>query len=251
VGNVTYLRTRGPTQLAWKDSELYGHGIDYHGEGFGSPVGLLKDFSRCLSEYTFDELKAHRIIIGERVRLEFLSGVVVQGNLNAIVRQEHRNLLLSFDDCTVTALDGRVLFDPSWGCFDMAVGGAVESVFGGVADRERYRLYEALPATVARGQAPDAQLMDAYEFLADLSRDPQGIDDCAERVLAYFDSYPSEWLLRAEALRAAELVPALAVVCSRAVSELGSSLTEPQYQRALSFALPRYFAMDGADANRA
>ena len=251
VGNVTYLRTRGPTQLAWKDTELYGHGIEYHREGFGSPVGLLKDFSRCLSEYTFDELKAHRIIIGERVRLEFLSGIVVEGNLNAIVRQEHRNLLLSFDDCTVTALDGRVLFDPSWGCFDMAVGGTVESVFGGAADRERYQLYEALPASTARRQDHDAQLMGAYEFLADLSRSPQGIDACAERVLAFFDSYPREWLLRAEALRAAELVPALAVVCERAVADLRSALPGPQYQSALSFALPGYFSTSASIAQQA
>ena len=38
VGNVSYLNTTGPTQLAWKDSELYGHGIAAHSDGFASPV---------------------------------------------------------------------------------------------------------------------------------------------------------------------------------------------------------------------
>ncbi|MDP5070466.1 MAG: aromatic amino acid hydroxylase, partial [Congregibacter sp.] len=74
VGNVNYLQTQGPTQLAWRGKELYGHGIQSHLEGFGSPVGRLKDFSRCLSQYTVDELKAHRIVVGEPVHLEFLSG---------------------------------------------------------------------------------------------------------------------------------------------------------------------------------
>ena len=59
----------------------------------------------------------------------------------------HRNLLLSFADCTVTSLEGRKLFAPDWGRYDMAVGGRIRSVFGGVADRERYRLYKPLPRT--------------------------------------------------------------------------------------------------------
>src|SRR5690606_27357403 len=116
------------TQLAWRDREIYGQGVEAHAEGFGSPIGLLKDFSRCLSDYTVDELKAHDIVLGERVRLEFLSGITVQGKLCHIVRQEHRNLILSFEDCTVTDLDGRVLFAPDWGRYDMAVGARVESV---------------------------------------------------------------------------------------------------------------------------
>jgi phenylalanine-4-hydroxylase len=174
VGNVTYLRTEGPTQLAWRDSELYGHGIDYHREGFGSPVGLLKDFSRCLSGYTFDELKAHRIIIDERVRLEFLSGITVEGILRAILRQEHRNLLLTFDDCRVVDLDGRVLFDPAWGTYDMAVGGRIVSVFGGVADRERYQLYKPLPSTTTHRHADDPGLMALYALLETLERGGEG-----------------------------------------------------------------------------
>ncbi len=61
VGNATYLRTTGPTQLAYGNREIFGHGVDYHGQGFGSPIGYLKDFSRCLSEYTIDELKARAV----------------------------------------------------------------------------------------------------------------------------------------------------------------------------------------------
>src|SRR5439155_772643 len=34
-----YLRTTGKTALAFKDKELPGHGIDYHKDGFGSPIG--------------------------------------------------------------------------------------------------------------------------------------------------------------------------------------------------------------------
>jgi phenylalanine-4-hydroxylase len=36
---VAYLRTTGPSALAFANTELPGHGRDYHAEGFGAPVG--------------------------------------------------------------------------------------------------------------------------------------------------------------------------------------------------------------------
>jgi phenylalanine-4-hydroxylase len=239
VGNVTYLRTEGPTQLAWRDSELYGHGIDYHREGFGSPVGLLKDFSRCLSGYTFDELKAHRIIIDERVRLEFLSGITVEGILRAILRQEHRNLLLTFDDCRVVDLDGRVLFDPAWGTYDMAVGGRIVSVFGGVADRERYQLYKPLPSTTTHRHADDPGLMALYALLETLERGGEGDPGVLRSGL---DDYPREWLLRAEMLRISDSVPMLAGLVPRALAELSALVEDAERRRALALVLPQHFA---------
>ncbi|HEY7775835.1 MAG TPA: aromatic amino acid hydroxylase, partial [Kineobactrum sp.] len=168
VGNAIYLRTDGPTQLAWRDTEIYGHGTEAHAQGFGSPVGLLKDFSRCLSQYSIDELKAHNIVLGDRVCLEFLSGITVRGRLEHVLRQEHRNLLLGFEDCTVTDLHGRVLFAPSWGRYDMAVGARVDSVYGGTADRERYQLYKAAPSTTTVRTVANEALQSVYAHIAGL-----------------------------------------------------------------------------------
>jgi phenylalanine-4-hydroxylase len=46
-------------------------------------------------------------------------------------------VLLTLKNCTVQN-GTEVLFDPSWGTFDLAVGTTVTSVFGGPADRENY-----------------------------------------------------------------------------------------------------------------
>ena len=108
VGNPVYLRTAGPTQLAYGGTELAGHGIDYHAHGFGSPVGRLQAMERCLSSYTVDELKRHNIVTGQKVTLEFLSGITVDGQLDKILRRDQKNIVLSFTDCTVTALDGSL-----------------------------------------------------------------------------------------------------------------------------------------------
>src|SRR5215831_14764361 len=40
-----YLHAKGPCGLAFRDKELAGHGIDYHKDGFSSPVGKWKQTS--------------------------------------------------------------------------------------------------------------------------------------------------------------------------------------------------------------
>ena len=143
VGNIIYIKTTGATQLAYKHKQLSGHGIEYHAQGFGSPVGRLQSLERCLSSYTIDELKQQGIAEGLPVELTFLSGIRVVGELTDIVRREQKNILMRFEQCTVTALNGDILFQPEWGVYDMAVGDAINSVYGGVADPQHYSLYAA------------------------------------------------------------------------------------------------------------
>ena len=206
VGNATYLRTSGQTQLAYGDREILGHGVDHHTEGFGSPVGFLKDFSRCLSEYTIDELKAHNIVVGESVRLEYLSGITVTGVLERVERQNHRNLILSFRDCRVVDLAGRILFDPEWGIYDLAVGARIASVYGGVADREKLQLFKPTPRSDTIQIASDALLMQAYKDARSLAQSgqPIGVHDLPEGLIAALRAHPQEWLLRAEILEVAD-----------------------------------------------
>lgn len=201
VDNAIYLQTTGPTQMAWGNREIFGHGVEHHAQGFGSPIGYLKDFSRCLSHYTIDELKAHNIAIGERAKLEYLSGITVEGCLKHVFRQEQRNLILSFEDCRVTDLSGKVLFDPSWGIYDMAVGSRIASVYGGVADREKLQLYKPTPTTETPQLAQDAQLMALYATVDEINRGTQALTaQSREQLLHAIEAYPEEWLLMLEML---------------------------------------------------
>ncbi len=208
VGNATYLRTTGPTQLAYRDREILGHGVAHHADGFGSPIGHLKDFSRCLSEYTIDELKAHAIEIGQPTKLEYLSGITVEGTLQEVFRQDHRNLILSFSDCGVTDLHGRVLFAPEWGTYDLAVGSAICSVYGGVADKESLQLFKPTPRTSTLRVDVDPSLMACYSLVDRLRQQPAGLDaddgSIEDALLAALAQYPNEWLLRVEMLAVAD-----------------------------------------------
>ena len=138
------------------------------------------------------------------MRLEFLSGITVQGRLHDIYRQEQRNLLLSFDECTVTDLQGRVLFEPGWGRYDMAVGARITSVYGGVADREALQLHKPPPAGSAIATPEDSRLMALYRLAHQLRTGAAVMNEgTAQTISNGLADYPDEWLLRLELLGSA------------------------------------------------
>lgn len=138
-GNPGYLRYLGPTQLAYRDVEIEKQGARYHREGFGTPVGRIvwKDQGGGAILRSPHELSESEAALLQA--LEFESGVKVTGKVRGQTRQDGRLLILSWENCTVE-WNGRRLFEPSWGVFDMACGTQVPSVYGGAPDRGRYAL---------------------------------------------------------------------------------------------------------------
>ena len=200
VGNAIYLNTEGATQLALDGQELDGHGIDYHAQGFGSPIGRLIGLERCLSAYSIDELKRHGIEIGKLVNLRFLSGITVSGRLTQVLRREQKNILMSFADCTVRDVDENVLFDPSWGMFDMAVGDSIVSVYGGSADQVNFPIYQAATNSAhekVSHSSKQLETFDLYQQVRDCREQQQNSSELITNLLARDDV---DWLLLFEAL---------------------------------------------------
>jgi phenylalanine-4-hydroxylase len=133
-GAVAYLQYGGPVLLAAGGSPLRGHGRETHAEGFGSPLGRLKGQAQGAGQLDGPALRRLGFGDGRVGRLEFASGVCVEGRLEDIEAENGSNLLLSFSDCRVT-LGERLLFDPAWGRYDMACGLQARSVQGGWVDR--------------------------------------------------------------------------------------------------------------------
>ncbi len=200
VGNAVYFNTNGATQLAYEHQQLLGHGTDFHAQGFGSPIGKLRTMERCLSDYTVDELKRHSIAIDSRVSLHFLSGITVVGTLQQILRKQQRNVLFTFEDCAVTDVDGNVLFDPSWGVFDMAVGHEIISVAGGSADQVAFPMYEAPSKQVTAQQHHSDDVVEQFELYAKLRLAREQNFGQAELVAKIADTDGCDWLLLFEAL---------------------------------------------------
>jgi phenylalanine-4-hydroxylase len=51
---------------------------------------------------------------------------------------------MSFKNCTVT-YEGKTLFEPAWGIYDMAIGEKIVSAFSGPADPDAFGLSFAVP----------------------------------------------------------------------------------------------------------
>ena len=163
LGREIYVSSTGPSQLAYADQELDGHGTGFHAEGFGSPVGRVCNLMKPLEDASEYGLQALGVQRQEQVTLDFVSGIRVQGYLQSITKRDHRILLMSFTDCTVTGPNGEVLFEPSWGQYDMAVGEHVSSVYPGSADRARYDVYP--PASAASTPVHSRTRQDELEFV--------------------------------------------------------------------------------------
>jgi phenylalanine-4-hydroxylase len=201
-GEAVYLKTTGPSNLCYENRELPGHGRDYHAHGFGSPVGKLKTLAVALEDFSEEELDQIGLTDGDRVTLEFNSGVCVEGTiLNKTIRDGHM-VLISFDHCHVT-FEGKTLFDPSWGVFDMAVGKNIVSAWSGPADPEAFGLSYPAPEekTHKFAHTEEAKRLHAlYQQVRDIRE-----QNCSHALLPmvwqeYKQDHPGDWLLALEIL---------------------------------------------------
>ena len=134
----SYIKTTGPTILSVDNKQLTGHGKNYHKDGFSSPVGRLQGIDTPLEDLSPEALKLLGIEAGKNVRLNFAGGITVSGMVQHMLTVKSKNLLITFTDCTVKDERAEILFDPSWGVYDMAVGEKITSVFCGAADRDAF-----------------------------------------------------------------------------------------------------------------
>ena len=135
---LQFIKTSGPSALAYENSQLPGHDKHYHVDGFSSPVGRLKKSNKSLEDASDAELADLGISLGQKASLNFQSGLLVSGSVELVERRNGKVILISFSDCSVKDDNGNVYFEPAWGTYDMAVGESVISVFCGAADKDSF-----------------------------------------------------------------------------------------------------------------
>lgn len=197
-----YIQTTGPTALANRDKELIGHGINYHKEGFGSPIGKLKGINIPIENMSPRDLEAYGIYEGKNVCLEFEGGVKVEGEVITGTRDlRGRIQLISFKNCIVTCND-TLLFHPDWGIYDMAVGVEVVSAYAGPADVSSYEDLGKVSETKTHKinySASDKTLYDMYSKVRML-REQKNVSEAALQLIfeVLQKEYPNDWLLPLE-----------------------------------------------------
>lgn len=183
-----YLQFTGPCQISYRDKELESQGTKRHNEGFGCPVGKIKS--------------------KETNKIVWESGVVLTGaRVNEIVK-DGKVLVQTFKNCKVT-LGDTVLFDPSWGEYDLVLGEKVVSVFGGAADKEAYGDFDDFVAKLVpekKYTEKQQHLFNLYQKVRDLRKNLKTNSDIESEligVLTELKNHPEDWLLKLEILELA------------------------------------------------
>jgi phenylalanine-4-hydroxylase len=200
---VTFIKTTGPSALAFNGKQLNGHGKAYHADGFSSPVGRLKDAAKALEDYSTAELQALGIITGEKTELLFESGIKVIGMVKDIITDSNRPLLIGFKDCTVTERNGNILFKPEWGIYDMAIGETIVSVFNGAADKDAYEEITLISNEKTHQITYDdktLKLHSLYQAVREIRESGEGLDKLAEIFTQLKSNHRQDWLCALEIL---------------------------------------------------
>jgi len=201
-----YLKTTGPTSLCVAAKELPRQGLKYHSMGFGSPVGKLSGLARPLEDFSAEELGQLGITEGERCVLVFESGLRVHGLLKTITSVKNYIVLLSFSNCTVTFRE-EILFDPSWGVYDMAVGSRIISAFAGPADPDAFGLTYPVPSEKTHKicHTEEAQKLHLlYQKVRDIREQNCGYATLPQLWEELKTDHPEDWLCALEILEMLE-----------------------------------------------
>ena len=235
---TTFVKTSGPSQLAFNGKELNGHGKQYHKDGFSSPVGKLLHTEKRLEDYSDAELQELGVIADQAAELEFESGIRVSGTVKQILRKENKILLIAFENCSVTDNQGRVYFDPSWGTYDMAVGEKIVSVFNGSADKDAFEEIAHVSKTMTQRPEYDEKTRE-YHRLFQITRDcrEKGLDPAKLQAAwqTLRANHRNDWLCAMEILEILEheeILPELAQEI-RIYLEMKAA-NEPEYTKLIN-----------------
>ncbi len=197
-----YFQIIGPTALASRDKELIGHGIEYHAEGFGSPIGKLKGINLAIEDMFPKDLEVYGIYEGKKTTLLFEGNIKVEGEVITGKRDlKGKIMLISFKNCTVTH-NNTMLFKPEWGIYDMAVGKEIISAFSGPASVSSFKNIGKVSEEKTHKieySPKELKLHKLYKTVAEIRRDRIAIIEKLALIFINLEkNYPSDWLLTLE-----------------------------------------------------
>lgn len=201
--SLTFIKTTGPSALAFANKEIPGHGKNYHQDGFSSPVGRLLGAVKPLENYDTQALSHAGITVAKQANLQFESGIRVQGTVKDITFKEEKLILITFVDCKVTEQNGNVLFEPSWGVYDMAIGEKIVSVFNGAADKDAFEEITLVSQQATHKLTYDSktrQLQELYQRVRNIRESGEQLNELTDIFNTLKANHRQDWLCALEIL---------------------------------------------------
>ena len=165
--SVEFIKFKGPVQLSFQNRELPGQGINYHKEGYSTPLQWIQKDNVPAWQLTDEDLRQKGIVPGKTAKLKFASDITLQGEMVHAVRKANRLLLITFKNCRVQQGE-TVLFHPDWGLFDLGIGAQVLSVFSGPADENAYGLKDTFCPSVVGKRHFSKEEQDIFQLYRDI-----------------------------------------------------------------------------------
>ena len=200
-----YIQTKGQTALAYRNKELVGHGVEYHAEGFGSPIGKLKGINLAIEDMSPRDLRAYDIYETERVHLEFEGDIHVSGEIITGTRNlQGEIMIIKLKNCIVKHGE-KVLFQPEWGVYDMAIGKKVVSAFSGPADINSFNLISHVSESQTIKHKKDEKQLELEKIYQNIRLYREGKQKSPNLNFIYvaLNLYSDDWLARLELLELA------------------------------------------------
>ena len=195
---LAYMTYNGGTQLSFEDCQLEGHSKEFHSEGYGCAIGKVSAINKPLHDLDNEELILIGIIKNNYAEIKFVTGLIVSGFINDILKINKKPILINFKDASVK-LDNKDLFKPEWGEYDLACGGKIISIYGGPADWEKFnnsttnidnKAYQSSNLTI-----DNVELNQLYEKVETLKVKKVSNKDYVQILKTVYASYPNEWLV--------------------------------------------------------
>jgi phenylalanine-4-hydroxylase len=204
-GKPVYIQTKGQTALAYRNKELVGHGVEYHAEGFGSPIGKLKGINLAIEDMSPRDLRAYDIYETERVHLEFEGDIHVSGEIITGTRNlQGEIMIIKLKNCIVKHGE-KVLFQPEWGVYDMAIGKKVVSAFSGPADINSFNLISHVSESQTIKHQKDEKQLELEKIYKNIRLYREGKQKAPNLnfLQVELSLYSDDWLARLELLELA------------------------------------------------
>ncbi len=196
-----FIQTEGPTALAYREKELVGHSTLQHHDGFGSPLGRLKEINLAIEAMGPRDLKAYNIFEGQTISLEFEGNIKISGEIITGTRNLRGEIILiTFKDCKVTHKN-KVMFESKNQLYNMAVGEQIVSAFNGPADVSSFDLVtHEVNSTAIKPEISKEQLR-LEQYYKQVREFREGTNTTISRNKVFQEvktAYPNDWLLPIE-----------------------------------------------------
>ena len=202
-GEPSYIQLNGPVQLCRFNNQIDKHGGEYHANGYGTAIGKVKDFNKSIYDFNDDDISKLNLHKDKRIKIYFESNIIIKGLITNIIERNGRILLVSFSECEVK-YKNEILFNPSWGTYDMVCGDQISSVYGGPADFEAYVKFMPNNSIKAVNHIhgnnickEDKLLNNLYEQVNSMLESDSFNSSLIESILKELKvNFPQDWLLK-------------------------------------------------------